>query len=84
MTVVDASNALHARVRAFVKRVQPSAAEFDQLALDIAHFQARYSAGFARLVERHGSSLRGVSDIPAVPVEAFRLMRVAVHPADAP
>jgi hypothetical protein len=81
VTVVDASSALHARVRAFVERAQPSSAEFEQLALDIAQFQARYSAGFARLVERHGSSLRGVADIPAVPVEAFRLTRVAVHPA---
>ena len=82
MTVVDASNALHARVRAFAKRVRPLSAEFDQLALDIAHFQARYNPGFARLVERHGSSLRAVSEIPPVPVEAFRLTRVAVHPPE--
>ncbi|HEY6562115.1 MAG TPA: acyl-protein synthetase [Polyangiaceae bacterium] len=82
MTLVEASSALHARVRAFVRASAPSHAEFDQLALDIAHFQARHSKGFARLVERHGSSLRAVQDIPAVPVEAFRLTRVAVHPPE--
>ncbi|HMJ11994.1 MAG TPA: acyl-protein synthetase [Polyangiaceae bacterium] len=79
---MDESDALHARVRAYARAPRHSSAEFEQLALDIAHFQARHNAGFARLVERHGSALRTVGEIPAVPVEAFRLTRVAVHPPE--
>jgi hypothetical protein len=77
MTLLDESEALHASVRAFARA--ESAENFDELALAIARFQARWSASFARLVEAHGSSLDGVDAIPAVPVETFRMGRVAVH-----
>jgi hypothetical protein len=69
---------LHARVRAFARG--EGAERFDDLALELAHFQAEHSPAFARLVSLHESKLTSVSDIPAVPVDAFRLTRVAVHP----
>ena len=77
----DDSDALHARVRAFARG--ESAEHFDELALAIARFQRERSAAFARLVELHGSRLDSVAAIPAVPVDAFRLSRVALHRAEA-
>jgi hypothetical protein len=77
MTLVAESDALHARVLAFAEA--RSAESFDGLALEIARFQARHSPGFARLVRERG--LDDVADIPAIPTEAFRLSRVAVHDA---
>jgi hypothetical protein len=73
-----ASEALHARVRAFA--AGNAADSFEALALAIAEYQARHSPAFARLVERHGGTLGTVDTIPAVPSDAFRLTRVAVHP----
>jgi hypothetical protein len=80
---VEASDALHARVTAFGLAAldrEPGAEAFDRLALDIARYQARYVPGFARLVASQGAPLRDAASIPAVPVEAFRLGRVAAHP----
>jgi len=74
MTLVEESEALHARVRAFARG--EGADDFAGLAEQIASFQARWSEGYARLVESRGESM------PAVPVEAFRLTRVAVHPLE--
>lgn len=76
MRLVSESDALHARVRAFA-RGEPGDT-FDSLALDIARFQARWSPGFERLVAAHGG-FTSVDEIPAVPSDAFRLARVAVH-----
>jgi hypothetical protein len=59
-----------------------SPAAFQELALRIAAFQARYLPGFRRLLERSGSRLEAVDDIPAVPVLAFRSARIAVHPPE--
>lgn len=78
MTVIAESDALHRRVRAFAES-DGAAEAFDALALDVARFQARHSPAFARLVALHGSALDDVARIPAVPTEAFRLTRVAVH-----
>ncbi|HWA72540.1 MAG TPA: acyl-protein synthetase [Polyangiaceae bacterium] len=80
MTLLDESEHLHARVRAFA-RGAGSEAEFDELALNIAEFQRRHSPGFARLVESRKRPLDSVDAIPAVPTDAFRLTRVAVHDA---
>jgi hypothetical protein len=80
VTLVAASDALHDRVRRFAAGA--SAEAFDALALDVARFQAQTSPGFARLVARHGASLDSVASIPAVPVAAFRLARVAAHPPE--
>lgn len=83
-----ASARLHERVRAFAARWEnpplfsdPGDETFESLALDIARYQAEASPGFARLVERAGSSLDNVASIPAVPTDVFRLTRVAAHPA---
>ncbi len=86
----DESDALHARVQAFVRASLGGRAEgfyegFDALALDLARFQARRVASFARLVRARGVDLDGATsaaDIPAVPTDVFKLARVAAHPAD--
>lgn len=75
----EESDALHARVRALARG--ESAEAFDSLALDIARFQERRSPGFRRLCAAHGG-FSSVDQIPAVPSDAFRLSRVAVHPPE--
>jgi len=77
MSFLAESDALHARVQAFARAGARD--DFDELALAIARFQCRHSPGFARLVRHHASALDSVASIPAVPAEAFRLSRVAVH-----
>jgi len=79
VSLVEESDALHARVRLFAGGA--SNERFEALALDIARFQARWSPGFRRLCERHGD-FSSVEQIPAVPSDAFRLARVAVHPPE--
>ncbi len=76
------SDALHARVRAFARGDAGESEEFDAIAVDIARFQARWSAGFKRLVDARSAGLDRVESIPAVPSDAFRLARVAVHPPE--
>jgi hypothetical protein len=80
------SDALHERVTAFARRHPPGtagdAAEFDALAVDIAHFQARYIGGARRLLRESGRELDSAASIPAVPVAAFRMARVAAHPPE--
>jgi hypothetical protein len=55
---------------------------FDTLALDIAKYQAAQIPGVARLVAARGVDLSDLSAFPAVPVEAFRLARIAAHPEE--
>jgi hypothetical protein len=74
------SDRLHARVRAFARR--ETSESFDELAIAIARFQAKHSPGFARLSTAYRSRLDRVDSIPAVPAEAFRIARVAVHPPE--
>jgi hypothetical protein len=80
------SDALHLRVRGFMEgalREAPTE-DFDELALDLARYQAAHVPPFARLVRaRHLDihSVRDASAIPAVPTDVFRLARVAAHPA---
>lgn len=78
--LVRESDALHERVLAFASR--GTAEGFDALALEIAEFQARWSEGHARL--RRGALRTPTSavEIPAVPTDAFRVARVAVHPPE--
>ncbi|HEX7671581.1 MAG TPA: hypothetical protein VF395_18435, partial [Polyangiaceae bacterium] len=79
------SEGLHARVRALGRKGGPIApGDFDGLALDIARFQLEHAPGFRRLVDAHGGSEKLVTaaDIPAVPVDAFRLTRVATYQED--
>ncbi|HVU05660.1 MAG TPA: acyl-protein synthetase [Polyangiaceae bacterium] len=86
MTPVERSDALHARVRALAAAKEAlSPEEFDALASDIARFQFETIPAFRRLVLARGGErlLARADDVPAVPVEAFRLSRVAAHPASA-
>ena len=53
---------------------------FETLALDIARFQARHGAASARLCRHHGAAFESLAGVPAVPADAFRLGRIAVHP----
>ena len=75
---VAKSDALHGRVQAFARGQGDD--EFEALALEIAQFQARNIPAYARLLEARGSTLSSFADIVAVPPDAFRLARVAVHP----
>ena len=79
-TLVAESEALHARVRAFAHG--QGAERFEGLALEIARFQARHSPAFRRLVATRRATLETLADVPGVPTDAFRLTRVAVHPAE--
>ncbi len=68
------SDALHARAREFVsafERAAPTPESFDALARDLADFQARNNAGYARLRAARGE------DVPAVPTDAFKVARVS-------
>ena len=76
------SDALHSRVQAYIHTTNHNRDTFEALSLDIARFQADFIPGFARLVESRKSRLESVSAIPAVPVDAFRLARIAVHPPE--
>lgn len=82
------STALHKRVQLFASSCDTFSLaadrdeEFESLALDIARFQQEHSPGFARMVGIFGGKLESLRDIPIVPSDAFRLTRVAVHPAE--
>ncbi|HEY6077768.1 MAG TPA: acyl-protein synthetase [Polyangiaceae bacterium] len=83
--LTQASDQLHERVQRFAELVleagyaAPGDA-FEQLALDIARFQAEASPGFARLLAARGARLDCLDDLPPVPSDAFRLARVATFP----
>jgi hypothetical protein len=78
--LLEVSDQLHERVQRFA--TGSSTETFEQLALDIARFQAEASPGFRRLVQARASALGTLEDIPPVPSDAFRLARVATHPAE--
>jgi hypothetical protein len=83
------SDALHERVQSLIAG---GAEDFDALACDIARFQAEHVEPVGRLfaaqnaarprVGERGRNLRHASDIPSMPSDAFRLRRIAAHPAD--
>jgi len=79
------SDALHARVRAFLlSSLEGAPVEpFDDLALAIARYQAEFVPAVKRLVRARSIDLSAARDaqvIPAVPCDVFRLARVAAHP----
>jgi hypothetical protein len=78
--LIRASDELHDRVQRFA--AGRAAESFEQLALDIARFQAEASPGFRRLLQARGRTLQTLDDIPPLPSEAFRLARVATYPAE--
>jgi acyl-CoA synthetase (AMP-forming)/AMP-acid ligase II len=82
------SDALHARVRAFIDGSMGAGPTepFETLATDIARLQMRRVAPVARLARARGLSPEGpldVASIPAVPTDVFRFARVAAHPPEA-
>lgn len=79
---LEGSDELHGRVQAFIRSPVDDGPRFDDLALDIARFQARHIPGFARLIRSRGGKLESLSDIPAVTCESFRLTRIAAHPPE--
>ncbi|OJY30808.1 MAG: hypothetical protein BGO98_29000 [Myxococcales bacterium 68-20] len=79
---LDRSSSLHARARAFVDAFErgEAAPDFDELACELARYQADHAPGFARLCRARGvepSALSRAEDVPAVPTDAFKLTRVA-------
>ena len=76
---IASSDALHRRVRDFAEGKAEDT--FEKLALDIFSFQADSSIGYRRLLKARSKTVRCWQDIPPVPVQAFRLARVAIHPA---
>ena len=84
--MIAASTALHRRVQSFIgESTEGQPAEgFDQLACDLARFQAARIPALARLARARGLDVAALSlarDVPAVPTDVFKLTRVAVHPA---
>lgn len=77
--------ALHERVRRHARALAAGARpdeRFDALALDVAMYQAANVPGYARLLAAHGVELAratSVAELPAVPTDAFRVLRVAAH-----
>jgi hypothetical protein len=80
------SDALHERAQGFVRAFEagaPMPEPFDDLACDLARFQAAHVPGYARLCGARGvrpEALRLASEAPAVPTEAFKVARVASFP----
>lgn len=86
--LIDASEQLHARVRAFIASSLDGAAAsepFDELALALARFQVAHLPALARLTSARGVRLEAAlsaAEIAAVPTDVFRLARLAVHPPE--
>ncbi len=82
------SDALHARALAFVRAFEHGEAApepFEALAVDLARFQARHVAGFARLCAARGvdpERIRSAAEAPAVPTDAFKVAMVFAFPSD--
>ncbi len=65
-------------VRAF-ERAEPMPESFEDLAVELARFQAAHVPGYARLCAARGvapSSIARACEAPAVPTDAFKLARV--------
>ncbi|MBW2523901.1 MAG: acyl-protein synthetase [Deltaproteobacteria bacterium] len=87
-----ASDDLHARVQRFIRTVDlerptpASLAEREEIAIEVARFQAAEVEALATLWQARGgtdASLRSWTEIPALSCDVFRARRVAAHPADA-
>jgi hypothetical protein len=78
---LEVSDRLHQRVQRFA--AGGSNDTFEELALDLARFQAGASAGYRRLLGARGGDLTTLEDIAPVPSDAFRLARVATFPREA-
>jgi acyl-CoA synthetase (AMP-forming)/AMP-acid ligase II len=82
------SDALHARVQAFIKahaQGLPAPESFDALACALFRHQVQSNEPYARLARARGVDAAKVSraaDIPAVPTDAFKVARVAAFPPE--
>lgn len=79
------SEELHERVRAAMEG-EIAGELFDELACEIARFQAARCGAVGRLMRTRGvdpGELREAAWIPAVPTDVFKLTRVAAHEASA-
>lgn len=84
MNALAKSDELHFRVRRFIETSIGSQTieTFDDLAREIACFQATHVPAFGRYCRARGVDTRVVSDahhIPALPCDVFRLARIAAH-----
>ncbi len=85
MDLLRESDALHARVQALARawdRRIAAPESFDAIATDIVRHQMRYIPGVRRLIEASARASLAPDMIPAVPVDAFRLARIAAHPPE--
>jgi acyl-CoA synthetase (AMP-forming)/AMP-acid ligase II len=83
------SDALHARVQAFLRAaiIDPTRTPepFEAIAVALARFQAARIPAVARLARARGIDLASATraaEVPAVPCDVFRLTRVAAHAPD--
>ncbi|MCH2108875.1 MAG: acyl-protein synthetase [Polyangiaceae bacterium] len=89
MTLMEQSEALHRRVRLFaelslnIDSVTASGSEsFEELARSIAQYQYEAIPGFQRLVDARNADIKDLAQIPALPVDLFRMTRIAAHPEE--
>jgi hypothetical protein len=75
--LLQKSDDLHARVQAFIRGRGDES--FDALALQIASFQREHVPAVGRLHRALGCDLSRVAGLPAMPCDAFRARRIAVH-----
>jgi len=81
------SDALHLRVRHFIHESLSggTSERFDDLARDIARFQVAHVPAYARYCRARGVDIETIPHaqaIPALPVDVFRLARIAAHPLE--
>jgi len=76
---------LHERARSFIERAavgMPTNESFDALGLEIARYQSEHVAPYRRLLAARRcdiGSAGALGDLPAMPADAFRVVRVAAH-----
>lgn len=73
------------RLVGFIACPDPDPELFDVLALDVFQYQARHNAPFARLLRARGRTVRTVrhwTDIPPVPIDAFKSHLLTCAPVE--
>jgi hypothetical protein len=81
---MDKAASLLADLLAFIAMDGCTDKQFDQLALRLFAYQYEANAPFRSFCQRRGATLRKVktwSDIPAVPIDAFKAMELRSEPA---
>ena len=81
---MDKAASLTADLLAFIAQDACTDEQFDQLALRLFAHQYEFNAPFRSFCQRRGATLRNVkswSDIPAVPIDAFKAMELRSEPA---